>query len=171
MRYGMHQGFAAARFGTEAFEQLSFEFGDASVGEPGVGAGGLKPFVQGPGFVGEAADLLLESGVLREEPAVGVIGKVGLVIAQAGQELTYLAALGDDLDVSGLDAVLGVQGSVFPGGLDLLGDAGGGTIGVPLRRSTGVSHGRWRVACRPGRGSCPRRSDRFASRKSGVRIS
>lgn len=101
------------------FKQLGFEFGDAPVGEAGVGAGALKSVVQGSVFAGKVAHLLLEGGVLREEPAVGVVGEVSLVVAQAGQELTYLAALRDDLGVSGLDAFLGVQGSVFPGGLDL----------------------------------------------------
>lgn len=60
------------------FKQLGFEFGDA-----GVGAGGLKSVVQGSVFAAEVVDLLLEGGVLREEPAVGIVGEVGLTASPA----------------------------------------------------------------------------------------
>jgi hypothetical protein len=43
--------------------ELGFELGDAAIGEPVVGAGGLEPFFEGAVVGGELADALLDGFV------------------------------------------------------------------------------------------------------------
>jgi hypothetical protein len=50
------------------------ELGDAPVGEPVVGAGGLQPFLQGAVLDSELKDALLESDVLGGDPLRGLLG-------------------------------------------------------------------------------------------------
>lgn len=60
--------------GPGVLSELGFELGDAPVGEPVVGAGGLQPFLQGAVLDCELEDALLESDVLGGDPLRGLLG-------------------------------------------------------------------------------------------------
>jgi hypothetical protein len=64
---------------------LGFEVGDAPVLEAEVGACGLEPFVEG--------------AVVGGEPLDGLLGPLGLQVADLAEEFTDAGALGDDLGV------------------------------------------------------------------------
>jgi hypothetical protein len=54
--------------------ELGFELGDAPVGEPVAGTGGLEPLGEGAVIGGELPDALLVRGVLGGDPLDGLLG-------------------------------------------------------------------------------------------------
>jgi hypothetical protein len=62
-------------------EELGFEVGDAAVLEPQVRPCGFQPLVQGPVVIGELTYSLFEGGVLGGDVLDGVLGPLGLKVA------------------------------------------------------------------------------------------
>ena len=98
-------------------EELGFEVGDAAVLESQVRPCGFQPLVQGPGVRGELPHSLFEGGVLGGDALDGVLGPLGLKVADLAQELADAFTLLDDLGVGGLERVLGVERPFPPGRL------------------------------------------------------
>jgi len=105
--------------------EVGFEVGDAAVLEPQVGAGGLQPLVQGAVVGGGLAEALFEGGVLGGDPLDGVLGPLGLQVADLAEEFADAGALGADLGVGGLEGVFGVECAFPPGGFVFVGGGGG----------------------------------------------
>ena len=95
--------------------QGCLQVGDAFVHEPGVGPGGLEPFLQRPVLRCEFADASLKGGVVGGQASDGVEGVVGLQIADATEQVCDGVPLLPDLGVGCFERVFGVAGSFPPG--------------------------------------------------------
>jgi hypothetical protein len=100
-------------------EQFGFEVGEAFVEEAVVRAGGLQLLLQAPVVVGELAYALLECGVLPGQALGGAFGVLSLQIAELPEEDADPLALAVDFGVGAFESVLGVEGALLPGRLDL----------------------------------------------------
>src|SRR5260221_14791965 len=89
--------------------ELSFELGDAPVGEPVVRACRPQPFFKGPGLLAELADALFERGVLSGDPLDGLVGEVAFGVAELPEQLPDAGTLGADLGGGRLEGVFGVE--------------------------------------------------------------
>jgi hypothetical protein len=96
------------------FQQPGFELGDAAVGEPVVGAGGLQSFLQGSVLLGELADALLERGVLGGDRLRGPLGPLVFQVADLAHQDRDPLSLGTDLSVGCLQSGLCVEGAFPP---------------------------------------------------------
>ncbi|NJP35897.1 hypothetical protein [Micromonospora thermarum] len=69
------------------------QVGDAPIKEPGVGAGGLQPFLQHPVLCGEFAGALAQGGIRGCEARDGMAGLVGFQVTDATQQVRDCVSL------------------------------------------------------------------------------
>src|SRR4029453_19030123 len=112
-------GAGACRVGQLGVEQLGLQVGEAFVEKAIVGSGGVQLLLQAPVVVGELAYALLERGVLLSEALRGAFGVLGLRVGDLPEEDADPFPLGVNLDVGGLEGVLGVKGTLAPRRFDL----------------------------------------------------
>lgn len=93
----------------------TLEVRDAPVQETEVGASGLEVLVKRAVSGRQPADSLFECGVLGGDPLDGLLDPLNLQVPDLAGEFADAGSLGEDVGVSGLERVRGVQRAYWPG--------------------------------------------------------